>query len=73
MTIKCLTGDDKFKGAVVTLRGVRFEKLDGLGFSYSGGDVSTFNLGFQYLDFTFTPGALDTAAGVLGAVNNLIQ
>lgn len=32
MTIKCLTGDDKYKGSVITLNSVRFEKLDGLSF-----------------------------------------
>jgi hypothetical protein len=29
MTIKCLTGDDNYKGAVITLNSVRFEKLAG--------------------------------------------
>ena len=32
MTIKCLTGDKKYKGAVITLNQVRFEKLEGLNF-----------------------------------------
>lgn len=32
MTIKCLTGDPKYKGSLVTLNDVRFEKLDGLSF-----------------------------------------
>lgn len=32
MTIKCLTGDDDYKGSVITLNSVRFEKLDGLSF-----------------------------------------
>lgn len=73
MTIKCLTGDNDYKGSVITLNSVRFEKLDGLSFQYSGGDVSTFNIGFQYLDFTFTPGGLGKAAGVLGAVDKLIS
>ena len=72
MTIKCLTGDDKYKGSVITLNSVRFEKLDGLSFQYSGGDISTFSLSFQYLDFTFTPGALGKVAGVVGAVDKLI-
>ena len=39
MTIKCLTGDDNYKGSVITLESVRFEKLDGLSFDYSGGDI----------------------------------
>lgn len=73
MTIQCLTGDDDYKGAVVTLNSVRFEKLDGLNFQYEGGNVSTFNLSFNYLDFTFTPGSLGKVAGVLGAVDKLIS
>ena len=32
MTIKCLTGDKNYKGSVITLNSVRFEKLDGLSF-----------------------------------------
>lgn len=73
MTIKCLTGDKHYKGSIITLNHVRFEKLDGLSFQYEGGSVSTFGLSFQYLDFTFTPGALGKAAGVAGAVSKLIQ
>ena len=73
MTIKCLTGDEKYKGSLVTLRSVFFEKVDGLSFQYSGGDISTFTLNFQYLDFTFTPGALGQAAGIIGGVNSLIS
>lgn len=73
MTIRCLTGDDNYKGSLITLNSVRFEKLDGMQFQYSGGDVSTFNVSFQYLDYTFTPGALATAAGVIGAVDTLIS
>lgn len=30
MTIKCLTGDDDYKGAVITLNNVVLEKVDGL-------------------------------------------
>lgn len=73
MTIKCLTGDDKYKGATITLNNVVLESVDGLSFGYSSNDVQTFNVSFQYLDFTFTPGALATAAGVVGAVNKLIS
>lgn len=73
MTIKCLTGDEKYKGSIITLNNVQFEKLDGLSFQYNSGDVSTFNLGFQYLDFTFTPGALGAVAGVVGAVDSMIS
>lgn len=73
MTIKCLTGDDNYKGSLITLKGVRLTKLDGLSFQYSGGDISTFNVNFCYIDYSFTPGALAQAAGVLGAVDSLIS
>ena len=46
MTIKCLTGDKHYKGSVISLNSVRFEKLDGLNFDYSGGELSKFNLSF---------------------------
>lgn len=73
MTIKCLTGDKKYKGSVITLKGVRLEKLDGLTFDYSANNISTFNVAFTYLDFTFTPGALGTTAGVIGTIDSLIS
>ena len=34
MTIKCLTGDNSYKGSVITFNAVRFEKVGGLSFSY---------------------------------------
>lgn len=58
MTIKCLTGDKHYKGALVTLRGVRLDTVSGLSFDYNGGDVSTFTVGYKYIDFTYTPGSL---------------
>ena len=73
MTIKCLTGDEKhYKGALVTLRGVRLETVSGLQFNYNGGDISTFTVNYKYIDFSYTPGALGKAAGIVGAVNSLI-
>ena len=73
MTIKCLTGDKHYKGSVISLNSVRFEKLDGLNFDYSGGELSKFNLSFQYLDFTFTPGGLKKAGGILGAASSILS
>lgn len=73
MTIKCLTGDSTYKGSLITLNSVRLEKLDGMTFQYNGGEPSTFNIQFNYLDFTFTPGALGKAAGIIGAVDKLIS
>lgn len=72
MVIKCLTGDPKYKGSTITLNSVFLEKLDGLSFQYQGGDVSTFNVAFNYRDFNFTPGALNKVSGIAGAVNSLI-
>ncbi len=73
MTIKCLTGDEKhYKGALVTLRGVRLETVSGLQFNYNGGDISTFTMNYKYIDFSYTPGALGKAAGIVGAINSLI-
>ena len=73
MTIKCLTGDEKhYKGALVTLRGVRLETVSGLQFTYNGGDISTFTINYKYIDFSYTPGALGKAAGIVGAINSLI-
>ena len=73
MTIKCLTGDSKhYKGALVTLRGVRLETVSGLQFTYNGGDISTFTVNYKYIDFSYTPGALGKAAGIVGTINSLI-
>ena len=46
MTIKCLTGDDKYKGSLITLNNVIFEKVEGLQFGYSNNDISKFNVSF---------------------------
>ena len=73
MTIKCLTGDKNYKGAVITLNNVVLESASGLSFEYSGNDVSKFDVGFKYLDFVYTPGALGKAAGIIGAVDKLIS
>lgn len=73
MTIKCLTGDKDYKGSVITLKSVNFEKVNGLSFQYEGGSVSTFDLNFQYIDFTFTPGSLKKAGGVAGAASSLLS
>ena len=73
MTIKCLTGDNDYKGSVITLNSVRFEKVNGLEFSYSGGEPSKFSIEFNYLEFDFTPGALSKVSGVLGAARSLLS
>lgn len=68
-----MTGDDNYKGSVITLNSVRLEKLGGLEFTYSGGEPSMFNVEFSYIDFDFTPGALSKVAGVLGAAKSLLS
>lgn len=75
LVIKSLTGDKRkrWKGAVITLRGVRFETISGLQFGYSSNDISTFIAQFKYIDFSCTPGALGKAAGVLGAVSSMVN
>ena len=73
MTIKALTGDDAhYSGALVTLRGVRLETLSGLSWGYEDNGLQTFTVQGKLIDFTYTPGALAPAAGVLGAVNSLL-
>jgi len=56
----------------VTLRGVRLETVSGLQFTYNGGDISTFTVNYKYIDFSYTPGALGKAAGIVGTINSLI-
>ena len=73
MTVKCLTGDKNYKGSVITLNSVRFEKVSGLEMTYSGGEPSKFTIDFSYIDFDFTPGALGQVAGVLGATKSLLS
>lgn len=73
MTIKCLTGDKSYKGSLITLNDVRIEKLPGLSFDYGANNISTFDLAFSYLDFTFTPGALGKAAGFMGALEKIVS
>ena len=72
MTIKILTGDSNYSGSLVTLRGVRLESVDGLTFGYDQNAIQTFSLQFKYIDFTHTPGALGTAAGIIGGVNSIL-
>jgi len=73
MTIKALTGDEKhYAGSLITLNGVRIENLGGLDFGYDQNDIQTFTISGKLIDFTYTPGAASTAAGILGAANSLL-
>lgn len=75
LVVKCLTGGEKngWKGATVTIRGVRLENVSGLSFGYSNNDISTFTVSFKYIDFSYTPGALEKVAGIGGAVNSILN
>lgn len=75
LVVKCLTGGEKnsWKGATITIRGVRLGNVSGLSFGYSSNDISTFTVSFKYIDFSYTPGALGKAAGVFGAVNSILN
>ena len=72
MTIKCINGDPDYKGSVITLNSVRFNKIDGLKFGYSQNEISKFQVSFTYLDFNFTPGILAKAAGIIGTANSIL-
>lgn len=71
MTIKGLTGDSKYAGSLITCRGVRFESISGLSFGQADNDVQTFTINGKIIDFTYTPGSLDTVAGIAGVANGL--
>lgn len=72
MTVKALTGDNKYKGTLYTLFGVRIDSISQLDYGYSSTDKSTFNLNMKCTHFTVTPGALATTSNILGAINSLI-
>lgn len=72
MTVKAMTGDKDYKGALYTYRGVRFNSIGGLRYSQDGNSISTFDLSFKCVDYTATPGALAKAAGVVGAASSLL-
>ena len=73
MTIKALTGDKKYAGSLITLRGVRLDNISGLSFGYSDNEIQTFTVGCKCIDFTYTPGTLAKAAGILGAAGSLVS
>ena len=72
MTIKALTGDDKYAGALITMRGVRLESISSLSWAQDGNAIQTFTISGKLIDFTYTPGALGQAAGILGAAESML-
>ena len=73
MTIKCLTGDDKYKGMLLSLQHVRIESVSGLQFGYGDNDISTFEVNCKLINWSATPGALADIANIAGAVNSLVS
>ena len=74
ITIKALTGDKKhYKGALVTLAGVRLTSVLGLDWGYEDNSVQTFTINGLTQSVTYTPGALQKAAGLLGTVSSLFK
>jgi hypothetical protein len=72
MTVKMMDGQRQYKGSMVTLRGVRIVSVGSLSLGYSDNDVSTFDVSFKAMTFSVTPGALETASNILGAINSII-
>lgn len=72
LIVKALNGDKKYKGCVITCRGVHFTNVSGLDFGQSSNDVSTFTVSGQLLDYVVTPGALGTVANVMGVANSVL-
>ena len=73
MTIKALTGDKHYGGALITMRGVRLETVTGLSWSYDGNSIQTFTVTGKLIDYTYTPGALKKPAGVIGAMSSILK
>lgn len=73
MTLKAMTGDDNYKGALYTYKGVRFNSVGGVRYSQDGNNISTFDVSFKCVEYSVTPGALAKAAGVVGAAAALLS
>ena len=74
ITIKALTGDTKhYKGALVTLQGVRLESVTGLEWAHDDNQIQTFNVSGKVQSVTYTPGSLAKPAGILGAITSILK
>lgn len=74
VTIKALTGDKKhYKGAFITLAGVRLESVSGLDWAHDDNQLQTFTVSGKVQSVTYTPGELSKAANILGAVTSLLK
>lgn len=73
MTLKALTGDMKhYAGSVITLNGCRLESIAGVDFGQADNAIQTFTVTGKLIDFTYSPGKLTKASGIVGAVSQLI-
>lgn len=73
ITIKALTGDKNYKGALVTLSGVRLENVSGLDWGYEDNSIQTFTVSGKVQSVSYTPGGIQKAAGLIGAVTTLLK
>lgn len=72
MTVKALTGDNKYKGMLLTLNNVRIKSISGLQFGQNANDISTFEANCLLNSWSATPGALGAAAGIGSAINSIV-
>ena len=70
MTIK-LIGDNKSKGSMIQLNGVRIKNVSGLDFSSDDGGISTFQVQCSAIDVNVAPGAIGNAAALVGGLGGL--
>lgn len=69
MTLKALTGDNKYSGMLITCRGVRLTTLAGLDYGQNSNDVQTFSVQGLIQDYSVAPNGI--LANVTGTLNNL--
>lgn len=72
MTVKAMTGDEKYAGMLVTCTGVRLTGIGQLSYGQSQNEAQTFEVTGQMQEFTVTPGALGTVANIGGIANSLL-
>lgn len=72
ITIRSRNGNDKWPGALITMRGVRITQLGGLQFGQSDTGVQTFSISGTIIDFSHTPGAAAAAAGIAGTLTSIL-
>ena len=71
MTVKVMTGDEKYDGMMITCKGVKLVNLGALSYGQSQNEIQTFEVQGQMQEFVVTPGALGTVTNVGGMVTSL--